>query len=345
MRTVSWQAGAGFGISLLCLYLAFRGIAFDQIGQALSQLNGMLFLGVYGLLALSYAVYTWRWQALLRPLAPLPFSQVWTALMLGLFCNNLLPARLGEVVRVYFLGNQTQLSKSALLATVLIERLGDVLMLLLLLTGVLWWYPFPVWAEVIGAGTATLLLGLLGFLALLAAAREQVVGYLQQPVGPLKWLSEGLRQRLQEFILTFTVPLQFLRQPRYLLPLLGFSALIWLLNVVLTQLFLLSFHILVPWYATVFLVGVSQLGTLIPASPGYVGTYQVLWQLALGVFAVTKSQALAASLVFHASWYIPLTLVGFILVLKMGLSLRQLSTLSQHSNSPEMGIPGESEQS
>lgn len=255
--------------------------------------------------------------------------------MLGFFSNNLLPARLGELVKVYFLGQRTQLSKSTVLSTVMLERSGDMFMLLLFLTGVLWWYSFPSWAEGIGMVTALLLLGLLVFLALFALARERCVAYLQQPQGPFKWLPAKVFNRLQEYTLTFTVPLQWLRQPRYLFVLLGFSALIWLLTVSWVYLFLRSFQIVIPWYGAVFLVGISQLGTLIPASPGYVGTYQIAWQLALGAFTVSKSKALAASLVFHASWYIPVTLIGFWLVLKTGLSVRQLSDLPHTSPTEE----------
>jgi uncharacterized membrane protein YbhN (UPF0104 family) len=75
----------------------------------------------------------------------------------------------------------------------------------------------------------------------------------------------------------------------------------------------------------VLLLAVLNLGSLVPSSPGYAGTYHLLAVAVLSAFAIKKAEALSFALVFHAAWFIPQTLLGFVVLTKKNLSLWQLA--------------------
>ena len=130
MLNRTWQFWLGLGVSVLLLLVLFWQVDFHEIRQALSDAN-------YVYLAPSIALYfvgvyfrAFRWRYLLQPLRPLAASRVYPVVVIGYMANNLLPARLGELVRAYYLARREQLSASSALGTVAVERVYDGMTLL-----------------------------------------------------------------------------------------------------------------------------------------------------------------------------------------------------------------------
>jgi uncharacterized protein (TIRG00374 family) len=93
----------------------------------------------------------------------------------------------------------------------------------------------------------------------------------------------------------------------------------------------LALHVSVPFVCIPFVCALLNMGITIPSSPGYVGLYQFLLVYLLSLFGVPKYEAFAVSVLYHASWYIPYTLIGFILLLREHLRIRDIQRLNEPS--------------
>lgn len=314
----------GLVISLLFLYLALRNVRFDEIRQALGQVDLGLLLLAAGIFLISFAVRAVRWRYILRPVEEIGHGPVFSLLSIGFMANNVLPARLGELVRAYFLARKTGIRKSLSLATILLERLSDFAALLLSALLVTLFFSMPAAVEQVGvvAGLVFLLFVVLLILmhARTAAVRRLIV-MLLSPLGETR--SRSVMERVDAFIQGLLI----VRTGRGILWIFFLSLLVWGLWTVALHETLLAFHIDVPFSARLLILAVVNLGALIPSSPGYVGPYHYLCWVCLSVYGVEKSLAFSFSVVMHALWYVPLTCMGFIFLGKEHLSLSQIRSV------------------
>src|SRR5664279_3211127 len=123
------RSGIGILISLVCVYLALRGV---DLGQTASIMSGAklpwLCLAVVGV-SLDLVFRALRWQRLIAPIHPVPLRRLSGYMLVGYLANNVLPARLGELVRSHYLGDREGISRSATLGTVVVERVVDTVVL------------------------------------------------------------------------------------------------------------------------------------------------------------------------------------------------------------------------
>jgi hypothetical protein len=248
-------------------------------------------------------------------------------MMVGYFANNVLPARTGELLRAHVLGRRTNLSRAFTLATIIVERLSDVVSLLLLLLIIMVGFPLPWWARRIGLIVLTLLLGIILILMEVVDGRRSSKWLVR--LSPIQKIAARLRQPLT----SFREGLQTLIGFKRLSALLGLSLLIWSLNALTLSLTLASLGVYVPVYGLFFATAIVNLGLVIPSSPGYIGTYQWLVMSALGAFHVSHSRALTCSIVLHALWYIPLTVVGAVCFWRENLHLSRVMVYSESPSS------------
>src|SRR5438105_101591 len=108
----------GVVISLILLYVTFRGLDWAEVGAALRSAN-YVFIALAALVILgAFAMRAVRWSWLLRPVRVLPWKELFSAVLIGFFGNYVLPAKTGELVRAYVLGKRENLSKSAILGSI-----------------------------------------------------------------------------------------------------------------------------------------------------------------------------------------------------------------------------------
>ena len=115
-------------IALICLYWAFRGISFPHLISGASKWpkeSGLLWL--FASIHRGWFFRTWRWQILIRPIYAIPIFDLLGPLILGYFANNILPFRMGELVRAHIIGQKFKISRTASLGTILLERLCDMI--------------------------------------------------------------------------------------------------------------------------------------------------------------------------------------------------------------------------
>ncbi|HOP40690.1 MAG TPA: lysylphosphatidylglycerol synthase transmembrane domain-containing protein, partial [Geobacteraceae bacterium] len=242
--------------------------------------------------------------------------------------NNLLPARIGELVRVYVLGEKEGIDKGTVFASLVLDRLFDGFSVLLILVVTLFALQVPgADAEIRpalkmgGYVTVAVYLGILVFLLLLkrnTMAMLRFAGFLLKPI------SSRIAEKVIPLLGSFIKSIRLSSRPVILAGLLGSSFLIWAFAIWPIDLALRSFGIALPLTASLFIMVLLVIAVMVPASPGYVGTYHYACFKALTVFGISGEKALSVALVIHAINFFPITLLGLYYLLKGRMSLSRL---------------------
>ncbi len=321
----NWKVWLGLLISLLFLFLAFRKVDFRQMARAFAAADYWYVLPTIGVMFLSHFLRALRWKFLLEPVQTVPVGSLYSALLIGYMVNNFMPAHLGELVRAVVLGRRRAVPSSAVFATIVIERIIDVLGLLLLLALMLLIHPFPSWVKTSALILLAGILVLIGLLVMLKAKSERAAALILKICRPL---SEARQQKVADLFRSFLNGLKPLRRKAHYFWVAVLSLLVYLGYVLSFQILFHGFDFIktysLPWDASLVLLVISTISIVVPSSPGYVGTYHYLIQLALALFAVPAGPALSFAFVMHGLNFIPQLIVGFILVLVGGMSLRSI---------------------
>lgn len=314
----------GVLISLVFLYLAFQKVELRKIVEASKEANYIHLFPAFIFLILWAFFRVVRWKYLLLPAKNIGLASLFSATMIGFMANNLLPARMGELIKVYFIGKRENISKSLSMATVILERVFDVLIILIFLVLLLIISPFPQWVDKAGyivtgvLGTVIFLLFMLKFKADYSLIVSNKIFY---------FLPDKITIRINKILKSFIAGLNVLGTPKYILLIIIYSFLAWIASGIMIYFVLLAFNINLPLYASFFVLVVVSLGIAIPSSPGFIGTYHFFCIVALSVFGVSKDIAGSFSIFFHALGYIPLTLTGLICLWRENISLLYLKKL------------------
>jgi glycosyltransferase 2 family protein len=287
----------GLAISAVFLWLAVRNADLDAVRRALEEANLGLVLLAVGVLAVGYGCQAARWERI--ALAPsLPFRRFYEMLMGGLACNNVLPVRIGEVVRAGWLSRDAPMSGGRALGSVALDRACDVVTLVVFLVVGLQAVPAPDWVQqlVVGAFIAVVLV-----LGVLVFARVYTRSRTRERHGRGR-----VRRIVRDTIDMLGEPIGRRRAAAWLL--LSFGT--WSLSTVVVVLVGRAVGIELSVLEAVFVTAALSLGVAIPSSPGYIGTYQLIGVESLGLLDVPANEALAFAILMHATWFVPTTLAG-----------------------------------
>lgn len=317
----------GFLLTFVFLGLVLWKTDLSELWSALRSANYIYVVPAALCTATSYLLRTARWQRILLPTRRIAYRRLLSVLMIGFMANNLLPARLGEVVRAYVLGRRETISKSLSFATIMLERLLDGVTLLAVLGALALLMPLPDWGQELAyiAG-AVFLVATLGIVFLLL--REDLAGRVIHLV--LRPLPSALATKVAEKADSFIMGLHALRGGRAVLELIALSIAVWSVEATFYYLVLTAFNIGLPLpvlaLAASLLLVVVNLGIMLPSAPGYIGTFQFFGLLALGVFGVQHELALSATIVAHGVQYVLVTAVGLAYFGRENLSFRTLTS-------------------
>jgi uncharacterized protein (TIRG00374 family) len=326
----SIQFAAGLLIGAVCVYLAVRGVNFGEMARALAQAQyGYVLLGVCVMMA-SHFLRAWRWRYLLAPVKTVNIASLFTALMIGYAANSFMPAHLGEVLRAYVIGKKQSISASATLASVVVERIVDVLSLIALMGLLLFVYPFPDWVAESGTFMLAAAAGLLAALVAFKRGEAKTSRLLQRVLRPLP---QPVSSRLIALMETFLSGISPLQSGWHYLVVAVLSAAIWLCYAGAYYACLQAFHLTatyhLAWYVGLVVLVLTTISVVIPSTPGYVGTYHYLCQVALLMFGVPATEALSFAIVSHALGMLPVTVLGLALANYEGVSIYRTSAESR----------------
>jgi uncharacterized protein (TIRG00374 family) len=306
---VRWvRVVVGTVVSLVSLWLAFRDVPLAELLAVVSQVD-CRFIGLaLALVLLSPLARAARWRLLFHPdREGLSCRHLAEVLLIGQMLNIVVPARIGELARIHFLGALANRSRARVLGTVVVEKWLDVLMLLLLAVLVPLFVTLPTWFR-----DARLTLAALAFTFLAAAlllSRYQLT--LVRLVAPVSGVLPGpWRARLQRAVAHALSSLDVLRSLRLTLRLQAWSLLILATSVGVNYVVFLAMGMALPFAAALFLLAVLEVGVVVPSAPGKLGFFHYLCSLALGVFGVAKEPAIAYAVVLHLVVFLPPSLLG-----------------------------------
>ncbi len=322
-----WQFWLGLAISALFLWLALRGLRLADVWQTIQGAQYLWLLPGLAAYWIGVWVRSWRWTYLLRPLKSITTRTAFPIVVIGYMGNNILPARTGELLRAYVLRRSESVPISGSLATIVLERAFDGVVMLSFVV-----LNLPELARVSGD---TSLVGNLYNLAILG-----VTGFLMAVIllifmavypGPtesaFQWVNQRLvpkrfRQQAGQLTVRFLEGLGALRSPRDLFMVLLTSILIWLLETVKYWFLMHAFPFEVSFFALMLMNGVVNLATTLPSAPGYIGTFDAPGIAVLVAYGVNQAVATAYTLVLHAALWLPITLLGIYYMVREGISWR-----------------------
>jgi uncharacterized protein (TIRG00374 family) len=322
-RLLRVRVAAGALISVALLVYLLSSVQLGDLAQSMTHVNLWLVGAAICLYFVGVLVRAFRWRLILAPIADVPLGRLFNVMVIGFTVNNLLPARVGEIARAYLLSRSHRVPKWATLGSIVVERLLDGLTLCAFV--LLGWLNLPLdgWIWRLG------LLGSLAFAAAfiglwiaanppraVAAATGLVIGRLPG----------GVSSRIGGALSSFSSGLAILRRGPMVGVALAVSVIAWTIEAAMFYVIALAFPLDVGPLAALFGMGVANLGTMIPAAPGYVGTFDVPLAAVLELaFSVPRPSAIGYTLVVHAALVVPVVLLGLLLMWREGLSLRSVA--------------------
>ena len=309
----------GFAISIVCLYFALRGIQWSQVAVTFKKASypPLVLSVLFQLLNLAIAGFRWKMVINLREVS---WASASASMMVGLMVNNILPGRMGELVRPILLGQEIKKSKAFLFATVVVDRLSDLLVLVILALLSFGMFPLIPWARQMSMIGGLVLV--LAFLVIGVFSYSNTGLRIEEIVN--RFGSAHFQERLSHFLERFRLGFRSIQSVQQGAAVFGLSWLVWAAWFLCLYYALAAFKLILPLWGMILLLSVLNLGGLVPSSPGYAGTYHLLGIAVLSTFLIKKEEALSFILVFHALWYVPQTLLGLFILIKKNLSLGQL---------------------
>lgn len=318
----------GIGISLFFLVLLFRKIDFVKLVEVLKGLDSGYLFAALILIFISYLLRAVRWHYLLLPQKKAAPWNLVSATMICYMANNLLPARLGEFIRAYVLADKEKLEPSSVFATLVLDRLFDGFSVLVILVITFFTVKLPAGMEKVQQGLVTggyvtlaLYIAVIVFLLFLKRSTAPTLKFVAAILSPFP-------EKLSSFVIpllgSFIAGIRLTSKPKELFAIILTSALIWTTATWPVDLLLKAFRIDLPITASMFILVFLVFAVMVPASPGYVGTFHAACMYGLMAFNVPKELALSVAIVMHAINFFPVIAIGFLCLWKDGISFSSL---------------------
>jgi uncharacterized protein (TIRG00374 family) len=335
-----WQFWLGILISIVFLYFALRGLQLNQVWNAIKNANYWWLLPGVVVYFMAVWVRAWRWHYLLRPLKKIPTRTMFPIVTIGYMGNNIFPARAGELLRAVVLKFEEYIAISSSLATIIVERIFDgVVMLAFVFLNLPELAKLTTNSGFIGSIQTLAVWGSIAFFGallifLLAAMfppiTAQVADWAINHLFPQRW-----KQNAKSITHRFLTGLEALHSPQEALMIFLTSAVIWLLETGKYWFVMQAFPFKVSFFALMLMNGIVNLTTTLPSAPGYIGTFDAPGIALLTAYGVPGAIAAGYTLVLHGALWLPITLLGAFFFMRKGLDL----TKTLDSAKKERGNP------
>ncbi len=304
----------------LFLYLAFRNVPLADLGAALARFDLRWLVPAFAISLALQVFRAWRWQLEVRPLERIGLGRLWVVTSVAYMAINLLPARLGEFVRPWLLSRRSGVTFSNVVGNLVIEKTMDsIVIVFYILVGLLTTANLPPWVR---RGAM--------FPAVGAALLAALVGMLWWKGEPFvdRWVVRFLPERfgagLKRVLRALLDGMRILPDGRLLASVFVVSLTLWFLPILSSYVIIRAFDFHVPFSAALIVFIFIGFGTALPNAPGMVGTFQYACQLALGLFGVDATAALAYGLVLNAIQLVSLVAQGLVALPLAGVGIRDL---------------------
>lgn len=299
----------GLAVSVVAVGWLLSNFDLGEVAGTLARANWWLLSPLPLVLTASFALRAQRWRLVVEHQPPVRWWSGFRALMIGYLLNNVLPARAGDVARALELGRTEQMSRTKVFATLVVERTADLAFMLALLSLVLLSYPaIPDWLKRAGLAVTAITVLAVSLLAAAHVLGERLMPWLHRRL--LKRLPIKAAARVQNILASALAGIAGGFRPGHFAGFLALTIVIWTLEVALVWLIARAIGLdLAPGNA-LFVLLLIAIGTMVPASPGFVGTYEFFGIAALGILQVRGPEALAFVVLLHLTTLVGTSLIG-----------------------------------
>ena len=321
-----WQFWLGLVISITLLYYALSRLDLIEVWKVMQTADYWWILPGIGVYFIGVWVRAWRWHYMLRPLKKIPTRTMFPIVTIGYMGNNIYPARAGEVLRAYILKRREAVPISASLATIIVERVYDGVVMLAFVfvnlreladlthdSGFLRnvnIQQLAIWGTIIFVGALVVFL----VAAMFPKLSEALVNLLID-----RFIPSRLKEKTRSISMRFLSGLESLRSPKEALMIFLTTVVIWLLETGKYWFVMHAFDFSVSFFALMLMNGIVNLATTIPSAPGYIGTFDAPGIALLVAYNVAPEVAAGYTLVLHVALWLPITLLGAVFFAREGL--------------------------
>lgn len=295
---VVWAMAAAL-LAGVFLYLALRGVDLRQLGQALADARPGLIAATGLISTLTLVCRAARWRVLINSEARVPYDTVFWATAAGYFGNNFLPARAGELVRTFLVTSSSGLGTAYVLATAIAERVVDAIVLILIASVVLVWFPAQSgWLMAaarpfaIAAGIGALVLIVV---PLTGGISQRVIAAAPLPRRARLWARDELNNAIRG--------LRAFHSVRRFTEFAALTAIIWTGDAIAATVAAAALGIHLSVSLSFLLLSAMGLASAVPSTPGFVGVYQFVAVMVLSPFGFSRAQAIALVIVLQIVSY------------------------------------------
>lgn len=300
------------GLSGIAIFWLVQKVSFQEVERSVRDINYLGLLSAALIYLIGFFPRGLRWRLMLSTIKNVSFSDSTHAVVLGYAANNVLPFRMGEIVRAFVMGKNNNISKLTCLASIATERVLDGIVIVTLLG-----LSMISLTEIIRDAEVINNILLTGGLIFLFAVLT-LIFILINSGGILRIWKRFFGQFGLAIIDKFLNSLSFLRTKKIFLQVLLLSVVVWLIEgaMFVLILWLMGFQhsVAIGYYC----MGIINLGILLPSAPGYVGVFQAASVFAFLSLGYSNSTGLAYGLLVHLAQYIPVTIIGIIVFLRFG---------------------------
>ncbi len=339
----------GLVVSVVFLYFTFRQVDFQEMMNAIKAANYIWLAPAFVTMILSHWLRAVRWRYLLEPIKPVKINPAFSALMIGYAANNVFPLRMGEFLRAFAIGKSQKISKSSAFATVFVERfILDFVPLLLVLA-----LTFSLFASILGDEIkyggyliSVITCFVIALVIVLIKWTDATVEKLKQI------LPARLFRFVEHFLPSFTKGCLVFKKAEHYFAITGLTFLVWVLYILSIYFSFFIFDFPEKYglniSASLVVLVFASFGIMIPASPGYVGTFHYFCALSLNALGVgiPDGEVKSFALVSHLLNMLPVSIIGLIYFWRENLHFSDAvaeKELVEHPEKEEVGLQNSSE--
>jgi len=309
-------------ITILMLVYALWDVDFHDLGRLLSGGDYRVVFPILLLLVMFYWIKAVRWCLILRPIGQYTCSEVTPSMVIGFAGNNVLPAHLGELIRIVVFSRKYSQPISSVATTLLVERILDM-------AAILAWYAIgmvalgkPPESLEIGAGIIMFLTVCFFLTIAVILYKPNLVHKLGNRLGAL--LPDSAATKLSDILHNVILAFSSLRSPQLAIKMVVWSLVEWGVAAVMIWLSLVAYGAQVAPVITLILMAVLAFAAAVPNAPGYIGAMQAAYVFTLRPFGISEEIAFAASVLFLVCQWLPVTLAGAYFFIVGGLHVDEV---------------------
>ena len=315
-------------VSLTLIYLCIRNIDLKQSVSLLKNADiSLIIVGVI-IYICSYIVRGFRWDYILVPLKKMKLFKSFYYLVFGFFMNNILPLRLGEIVRAVVAGKKLKISRSGVFATIVVERLMDIVIFIISFFIIAMFVPnIPNWLQKSFVACTVIFGFMFIVLFFMSKNEEKFLKLLYKFRLPSK-----ISEIMKSVFLKFASGLKFFQNKKLFIIVLITSIIVWVIESYAYKTLFLAFGLKVTAVQCLFVIVTTGIATMLPTAPGFIGAIESVGMITLGIFGIEETMAFTAMAATHFIEIMAVYALGMIGMIKERISFSDLFNFALKQN-------------